>query len=245
MFKGGTFTPGSQSHLMMFYAEAKMENYLDVVSLMRTALFNVEFSVDRAKSKVSQLLNRIPALRAKAASVTSALYDNIYFNDTSVMHHASFLRQKKVLEKVSDQLETSPGLFISKLHDLRKLLVTPKTSFVHMATNVKQLNQMFGSEASDVWRTFYDGKGSLEPTPKAGMGQRYPIYSEHTSRDSNPELRHAIVNLGSSGKSLKKTLLCISFHCIKLFPLQSPVTCTRVSTTTIQTGKLTKLPLSE
>lgn len=185
---------------MMFYAEAKMENYLDVVSLMRTALFNVEFSVDRAKSKVTQLLNRIPALKAKASSVTSALYDNIYFNNTSLMHHASFLRQKRVLEEALDKLETSPGMLISKLHQLRKLIVTPRTSFVHMATNVKQLTQMFGSKAAGVWRSFYDGKNKLEPTPEANMAHRYPIYSEHTSRDPSPEFRHAIVNMGTSGE---------------------------------------------
>ena len=62
-YKGGIFTPGSQSHLMMFYAEARDENYLDVVEMMKNALLNVEFSADRAKSKLSQLLNRIPGLK--------------------------------------------------------------------------------------------------------------------------------------------------------------------------------------
>ena len=48
---------------MMFYAEARDENYLDVVEMMKNALLNVEFSADRAKSKLSQLLNRIPGLK--------------------------------------------------------------------------------------------------------------------------------------------------------------------------------------
>ena len=97
-YKGSTFIPGSQSHLQMFYVEAKMEKYESVVSLLKEALHNVEFTISRAKSMVSQLLNRIPAKKQSASTVVNAIYDNIYFNNQTFIHSASFLRQASFLE---------------------------------------------------------------------------------------------------------------------------------------------------
>lgn len=199
-YKGGIFTPGSQSHLMMFYAEARDENYLDVVEMMKNALLNVEFSADRAKSKLSQLLNRIPGLKSKASSVTSALYDNIYFRKDSMMHHTSFLRQKRILQSAIEELEKSPGTLIARLHRLRQLIVTPQTCFVHMAADSKRLVELHGENTpTDVWKSFYDdAQTALEPTPERDMSKRYPLFSEHTFRDPRPSYRHAIVSISTS-----------------------------------------------
>ena len=41
--------------------------------------------------------------------MTSALYDNIYFRKDSMMHHTSFLRQKRILQSAIEELEKSPG----------------------------------------------------------------------------------------------------------------------------------------
>ena len=51
----------------------------------------------------------LPKCKSKASSVTSALYDNIYFRKDSMMHHTSFLRQKRILQSAIDELEKSPG----------------------------------------------------------------------------------------------------------------------------------------
>ena len=96
-YKGSTFTPGSQSHLQMFHLEAKMEKYESVVSIIKEALFNVEFTISRAKTIVSQLLNRVPSKKQSASTVVNALYDNIYFNNNTFIHSASFLRQANFL----------------------------------------------------------------------------------------------------------------------------------------------------
>ena len=52
------FFVGEQSHLMTFYAETKMENYEAAIGLVKEALFNVEFSSDRAKTIISKYMNR-------------------------------------------------------------------------------------------------------------------------------------------------------------------------------------------
>ena len=43
---------------MTFYAETKMENYEAAIGLVKEALFNVEFSSDRAKTIISKYMNR-------------------------------------------------------------------------------------------------------------------------------------------------------------------------------------------
>ena len=96
-YKGSTYTPGSQSNLQMFYIEAKMEKYERVVLLLKEALFNVEFTTDRAQSIISQLLNRIPSMKQSASTVVTAIYDNIYFGNETFIHSASFLRQANFL----------------------------------------------------------------------------------------------------------------------------------------------------
>ena len=193
-YKGSTYTPGSQSHMIMFYAEAKLEKYMEVVDMVKEALFHVEFSIDRANSIISQLLNGIPSLKNSASSVVNAIFDNIYFDQQSFVHHASFLRQKSFLAGLKRQMASQPGKVIGKLHSLRKLIVTPKSSFIYMATNVKQLTEMYGSQASDVWKSFFEDN-ELEPAPPAMRSTRYPIKSEYNHRDMNPAYKHAIVSL--------------------------------------------------
>ena len=106
-YKGSTFIPGSQSHLQMFYVEAKMEKYESVVLLLKDALHNVEFTISRAKSMVSKLLNRIPAKKQTASTVVNSLYDNIYFNNQTFIHSASFLRQANFLRGINELKFTS------------------------------------------------------------------------------------------------------------------------------------------
>ena len=62
---------GEQSHLMTFYAETKMENYEAAIGLVKEALFNVEFSSDRAKTIISKYMNRYTRLSADLRPLTS------------------------------------------------------------------------------------------------------------------------------------------------------------------------------
>ena len=79
-----------------------MEKYERVVLLLKEALFNVEFTTDRAISIISQLLNRIPSMKQSASTVVTAIYDNIYFGNETFIHSASFLRQAKFLRGLNE-----------------------------------------------------------------------------------------------------------------------------------------------
>ena len=129
--------------------------------MLKQTLTNVEFTVDRANSIISQLLNGIPSMKNSASSVVNALFDNIYFDDNSFLHHASFLRQRAFLEQIKRLLETSPGQVLGKLHSLRRQIVTPQTSFAFMATDIQTLTQLFGENASEIWTSFFKDVDNL------------------------------------------------------------------------------------
>merc|ERR1719415_400138 len=104
-YKGSTFSPGSHSDLLMFFAEAELTNYEETIELLKEALFNVEFNIDKAKTLISQLLNGLPSMKLSASTMNSALFDNLFFDKKNNIYYSSFLRQQKFLEKVSDQIQ--------------------------------------------------------------------------------------------------------------------------------------------
>jgi Zn-dependent M16 (insulinase) family peptidase len=78
----------------MFFVEATEDKYIEAITLLKESLFNVEFTEERAKTVISQLLNSIPSEKLSASKIVGSLSDNIYFNDHSIIYHASFLRQQ-------------------------------------------------------------------------------------------------------------------------------------------------------
>ncbi len=108
-YKGTMFNPGSHSHLIMFFVEAKAEKYMEAIALLKQSLFNVEFTEERAKTVMIQLLNSIPSEKLSAAKIVNSLSDNLYFNNKSAIYHASFLRQQKYLAAALENLRVNPG----------------------------------------------------------------------------------------------------------------------------------------
>ena len=61
----------------MFNVEAAVEKYSDAISILRDTLFNVEFTEERVRTVISQLLNGIPGDKLSAATVVKSLSDNM------------------------------------------------------------------------------------------------------------------------------------------------------------------------
>ncbi len=203
-YKGSTFSPGSYSDLIMFFGEAELSNYDKVIEMLREALFDVEYNIDKIKSLLAQALNSIPSMKLSASSMNSALFDNLFFNNQSTIHASSVLRQQKFLEKLQDLINDNPGHLIGKLHQLRKTILQPKNMFVQMATSLERLTNSFADPAQP-WIEFFkslpDG-GSL-----ASLEQRFPTVSEYEYADASPSVRHAIIGIpGSSSCYLKQSI---------------------------------------
>ena len=45
----------------MFFVEATEDKYMEAIMLLKQSLFDVEFTEERAKTVISQLLNSIPS----------------------------------------------------------------------------------------------------------------------------------------------------------------------------------------
>jgi Zn-dependent M16 (insulinase) family peptidase len=191
----GNYIGGSQSQFVRFVARTKVDNYEEVVKLFQDALYDVDFTNERAKTRIARVLNSIPHAKQDAGTIVSAVYDNIFFNNQTYLHASSFLRQKQFLEKVKDELDSNPDVLINKLQELRRTIVKSKNTFVYVNTNLKQLVDAHGENAAKVWTNFFKTENENDHLSEEIMSKRYPIIQESVYRDQNPKVRHAIVGL--------------------------------------------------
>ena len=210
-YKGSTFSPGSHSDLMMFFAEAELANYEKTIGLLREAIFNVEFSLEKARILISQLLNGIPSMKLSASSMNSALFDNLFFGKkNNNIYFTSVLRQQQFLEKISNQLQDNPVELISKLHQLKDLIVQPRNIFVQMATSLNRLTELY-PKSTEPWINLFGSSNSAGGAPSFSLAQlkekRFTSKSDHHFKNPKPEMRHAMIGIpGTSSCYLKQSI---------------------------------------
>jgi hypothetical protein len=83
---------GSQSQFVRFIARLKVEKYEDVIKLLQDALYDVDFSVERAKTRIARVLNSIP--HAKTLELSLVLFTTISTSTTkpTFMHPVFFAK---------------------------------------------------------------------------------------------------------------------------------------------------------
>ena len=203
-YKGSTFSPGSYSDLIMFFAEAELSKYKEAVEIFKEALFDIEYNVEKIKSLLSQALNSIPSMKLSASSMSSTLFDNLFFNNRTSIYFSSALRQLKFLKQINEEIEDNPGVLIAKLHSLVDKILKPKNLFVQMATNLDRLTDMYDSPGQP-WIDLFDSVPQAEESTR--LDRRFTTVSEHYYQDSNPDVRHAILGVpGSSSCYLKQSI---------------------------------------
>jgi Zn-dependent M16 (insulinase) family peptidase len=124
----------------MFFVEATADKYLEAITLLKHSLFNVEFTEERAKTVISQLLNSIPSEKLSASKIVNTLSDSIFFSNKSSIHHASFLRQQKYLTSALEELKVNPGRLIGKFHQIRQSILRPG---IHDINQIKSKRKCF------------------------------------------------------------------------------------------------------
>ena len=161
-YDGSKFSPGGYSHLLIFNLEATVEKYLEAINLLKDTLFNVQFTEERVRSIISQLLNGIPGEKLSASNVVKSLSDNIYYNKRNNVYYASFLRQQKFLNSSLALLKDDPAKLINKLSLIKESLVRRDNCMAFMSVELQKLQQVVGDDGADVWRNFFpNAKGPI------------------------------------------------------------------------------------
>ena len=116
------------------------------------------------------------------------------------------------LSDLMSKLEIAPATVLGTLQRIRRVIVKPKNVFVSMATSLKRLNNMYGSNATEVWKYFFDHLNFKEKLlggqKDEVLSTRYPVISESHYRNNNPKLRHVIAGLpGTESCYLKQAIL--------------------------------------
>ena len=150
----------------MFFVEATEDKYIEAITLLRQSLFDVEFTEERAKTVISQLLNSIPSEKLSAAKIVGSLSDNIFFNNKSIIHHASFLRQQKYLIGALESLRVNPGMLIGKFHQIRNKILRPDNCFAFLTADLELLNRNYGNRSTRPWIEYFSESLGHRPGPE-------------------------------------------------------------------------------
>ena len=141
----------------------------------------------------ANLLNNIPSLKLSATDVLRVLHDGVYFNSNNNIHHANFVRQKKVLENIIDNIRTDPEAVVQELYQIRDALATPENAFFFLATNVKNLVEGYGADLSVMKSLLNSTQSSLD------VRERFPVRSEYFYRDNDRTGKPQHIAMGVGG----------------------------------------------
>jgi len=204
-YDGSKFSPGTYSHLLMFNVEATIEKYSEAIHILRDTLFNVDFTEERVRTVISQLLNGIPGDKLSAATVVKTLADNMYFNDKNNIHFSSFLRQQKFLNASLQLLKDDPTKLIRKLSAIREALVTPANCMAFVSVELSRLQLVVGKDGAEVWKNFFPETSPSINLLRRDVSKEIEIIPEYFNRNKFPNLRHAIIGL--PGKKFENIII--------------------------------------
>ena len=137
--------------------------------------------------------------------VLRSLDNGLYFSSDSNIHHTSFLRQKKFLDAVLEEIKTDAQSVIEELYTMVRTLATPQNAFVYLATNAEDLINHFGKDLP-LLRSLFNSTDKSVPTD---LSERYVIKSEHEYRNMAGTVpRHVVFGVGGTESCyLKQSVL--------------------------------------
>jgi len=120
------------------------------------------------------------------------LYDEIYFNNKSNIHHCNFIRQQEVLKNVLRVIEVQPEQILREMSNLVNKLTKINNVFCYIGAELEKLKNFYGKNLYTVSKLF-----NWEDT-KFAVSNRFEINSEHYYRKSFRDKRHVIFGLEGS-----------------------------------------------
>jgi len=86
----------------------KIERFLSGIEYLSDVFKLTTFTREKVNSAAKVLLNNIQSKKQVSTTILRSLYDEIYFNNKSNIHHCNFIRQQEVLRNVLRVNEDQP-----------------------------------------------------------------------------------------------------------------------------------------
>ena len=207
-FSGSTFSPGAYGDAVIIEAQAEIAKFPAAIDYIGDALNFPLLSGKKVNTTTANILNNIPSLKLSSTDVLRSLSDALYFNSSSNIHHASFLRQKVFLEQVLDDMRTDPEKIINELYEVINKLGRPDNSFIYLATDADQLKDVLGPQLLDLNKIFPNS--DEEGADPSKLVERFELKSEYEYRRTEIGKRPRHVAFGVGGTEscfLKQSIL--------------------------------------
>ena len=181
----------------MIKAYTERNKFVQAVNFLSDLINFPHITTEKVNTTAWNMLNKIPALTQSAIHLLRALDDGLYFNNASMIHHSSFLRQKKILEGVLETIKTDPGSVTEDLYQLIRTLASPENTFLYIATDTKKLIKQYGPDLSVL--------GSLlnvtTNVDRSSLVEQFDVKSDYEYRkvDRNDEVpKHMVYGVGET-----------------------------------------------
>ena len=204
-FSGSTFYPGAYGDALIIEAQAERKKFAQAINFLHDAINYPYLTTLKVNTTVANILNTIPSLKLSATDVLRSLHDGLYFSSDSNIHHTSFLRQKKFLDGILQEMKTNPQSVTEELYGIMKSLAKPENAFVYLATNADELIQHYGSGLPLLHSLF----NTSAETDETSLAERYVVKSEYEYRKVDQNIpRHVAFGVGGTESCyLKQSVL--------------------------------------
>ena len=171
----------SQSHsFIVIGGQADLSKLEEAVDFIHDRINYPYFTRDDLNKTINKRLNRgTPG----ASSIKSDLLNGIYFNNNTMEHYTSYLVQKSFLTNLREKIKEGEGeSIIEDLYNMVKVLGTSDHSFLHIAGNVMDMKEKFGTNIPVFSKIF----NATETMPSEDyLNERYEMTVESDYRDEN------------------------------------------------------------
>ena len=149
------FSLGPYSSVAVLEFQVEQKKYDIGVEWVRDLLLATEFNAERVQVIATKMNNDIAQAKREGNSIARDILKAMYFKQDSNVRLSSLMKQQKFLMATIDKLNDKDKAqqVIDDLYALRKALVVTQNIGIHIATNLKQIQEL-GLKLDSPWKDF-------------------------------------------------------------------------------------------
>ena len=197
---GSRFKPGAYGDIFVIGIQSESKKFAQAINILSDMINFPHITTVNVNATARNMLNNIPELKQKDTYVLNALDQGLYFNNESMIHHTSFLRQKKILEGVLETIKTDPGSVTEELYTMIRTLTRPENTLMLLATDTKQFIRQYGSDLSVIDSLF----NMTKQLDKSSLSEGFEVKSDYEYCKVDMDdgvLRHVAYGMGETESS--------------------------------------------
>jgi len=115
---------------------------------IRKLLQNTQWSADRIKTVATKMASDVGQLKRKGVRMVHTVLQDILYKKNSNVTASSLVRQQAFLKELAESLPQEEEKVKTMLDSIRKVLLKPENTMIHVACSLSKLEEMAKSLSS-------------------------------------------------------------------------------------------------